>query len=162
MMQKQQVRKSNAATTAMAIRAQGGTVGYKDKRLTWVFVTKEVVPFCQIKRTWVPSRKQGCTAALLTWDFIYFVQEFALDLLKHVVLADLCVVGAGGVRHRGGDEGLGGRRGGGGDTGGFGGRHGLCLPEQVELHCQRLGAGSLRHTDQTEGRDNIRPKKIQS
>lgn len=73
--------------------------------------------------------KPGCRAALLTWDFINFVQEFSLDLLEHVVLADLCVVGAGGVGHRGGDESLGGShgRGGGGagGTGGLGGRLGL-------------------------------------
>lgn len=85
----------------------------------------------------------------LTWDFINFIQEFALDFLKHVILVDLCVVGAGGVRHRGDYR----RRGGRGDSGGAGGLHGChsrCVSEQVELHCQRLGVASLRHISDTE------------
>ncbi len=85
-------------------------------------------------------------ALLLTRDFINFIQEFALDLLKHVILVDLCVVGARGFRHRGGDDSWGGSHGHGGDTGGLGSRDGLWPSEQVELHCQRLGAASLRHT----------------
>lgn len=94
-----------------------------------------------------PSRKWACSVPLLTWDFIYFIQEFALDLLKHVILADLRVVGARDFGHRGGNDTQGGSRGHGGSAAsGLSGRHGLWPPEEVELHCQRLDAVSLKHT----------------
>lgn len=83
----------------------------------------------------------------LTWDFINFIQEFALDFLKHVILADFCIVGAGaGVRHSGHDS-WGGSHGHSGGTGGLFGCHSLWPSEQVELHCQRLGAASLKNTE---------------
>lgn len=93
---------------------------------------------------------------LLTWDFVDFVEEFALDFLKHVVFVDLCVVGAGHVHGCGGD----GRRGGGhghsGGAGGFSSRHRL-TSEQVKLHCcKRLGGASLKHRErETTGEKTI-------
>lgn len=76
--QKQQVRMSSAATTAMAIRAHGGTVGPKTTeaqlRLTLVFFTLNKTDFfCQINSILNLSRKWPCTVALLTWDFIDFI-----------------------------------------------------------------------------------------
>lgn len=77
----------------------------------------------------------GCNVTLLTWDFINFIQEFALDLLKHVILADLCVIArARDLRRGGGDGTLGGSHGHCGGTSGLGGCHGLWPSEQVELH----------------------------
>lgn len=147
-MQKQQVRMSKAATTAMAIRAHGGTVIFKTTegklRLGRNFTNCiSYDTFDQIKSTLTQER---VFYELLTWDFINFIQEFALDFFKHVILVDLCVVGAGGV-NSGGDDSRGGSHGHGGGTGGLCGCHSLWPSEQVELHCQRLGAASLKHTD---------------
>lgn len=83
----------------------------------------------------------------LTRDFINFIQELALDFFKHVILADLCVVGARRVERSGGNDSWSGSHGHGCGTGGLGSRHGLWPPEQVELHCQRLGAASLKPRD---------------
>lgn len=94
-----------------------------------------------------PSRKWACSVPLLTWDFINFIQEFALDLLKHVILVDLRVVGARDFGRRGGNDTRGGSHGHGvSAASGLSGRHGLWPPEEVELHCQRLDAVSLKHT----------------
>lgn len=85
-------------------------------------------------------------SGLLTWDFIDFIQEFALDFLEHVVLVDLCHVGAGRVGHRG-DDSQGGSHGRGGGPGGLHGRPLLRPPEPVELHRRRLGAAFLGDTN---------------
>lgn len=142
---------SSAPTTAMAIRAHGGTVSSKTTegklRLTLVLSHKAKLTPCQTDSILNLSRKWACSVPLLTWDFINFIQEFALDLLKHVILVDLRVVGARGFGHGGGNDTRGGSRGhGGGTASGLSGRHGLWPPEEVELHCQRLDTVSLKHT----------------
>lgn len=95
--------------------------------------------FCQIKTI---CDIKTSFSTLLTWDFVNFVQKFALDLLKHVIPADLCVIGARDVCCGGGDGAFG--RSYCHSTDGLGGRRGLRLFEKVELHSQRLGAASLQ------------------
>lgn len=84
------------------------------------------------------------TEAALTGDFVDLVEEFALDLLEHVVLVNLRVV-AGRLRRRGGDGHRGGSHSEGGGAGRLGGRR-LGLFEEGELHGQRLGAASPKTT----------------
>ena len=142
-MQKQQVRMSSAATTAMAIRAHGGTV-----KTTQNWDWRLCISWGKTQLLLNLSRKCGCAETSLTWDLIDFIQEFALDLLKHVVLVDLrAIVGARRFRCRGGDDSRGGTHGHGGGAGRLGGLHGLWPSEQVELHRQRLGAASLGHKE---------------
>lgn len=111
----------------------------------WTVISCQVQGILNLNRNWDNVKW------LLTWDFINFIQEFAFDFFKHVILVDLCVVGAGSVWHRGGDESWSGRHARGGGTSGLSGRHSLWPSEQIELHCHRLGAASLR---KTEGRRN--------
>lgn len=80
------------------------------------------------------------TEGALTGDFVDLVEEFALDLLEHVILVNLRVV-AGRLRRRGGDDHRGGSHSEGGGASRLGGRR-LGLFEEVELHGQRLGAAS--------------------
>lgn len=101
--------------------------------------------YINIKTTDVWQRVLHFTAEALTRDLVNFIQEFAFDLLKHVILADFCVVGARGVRGGGGHRRRGGSHGHRGDAGGLSGSNGLRTFEQVELHCQRLEGRSLKH-----------------
>ena len=103
------------------------------------------------------SMKHQC-AAVLTWNFINFIKKFALDLLKHVVLVDLGHV-ARGLWPGGGDDSRGGGHGHVSGTDRLRGCQGLWLFEEVELHCQSLGAVSLKHT-QMKHQDHWKHKTL--
>lgn len=101
----------------------------------------------------------ACTAARLTGDFVNFIQEFAFDLLKHVIFVNLRVI-ARGLRRRSGNDSWGGSHGHGGGASRLGGRRGMGISEEVELHRQRLGAASLRHTEGAKVRQITQPDKM--